>query len=179
MRISGGFLRGRVFNPPAKNWPTRPTTDISREALFNILTNLLDFENTRMLDLFGGTGAHTYEMISRGCTNACYVDLHKPCMEFVKKTAASFQIIQFIEFVNADYLHFVKSCNKQFNYVFAGPPYPLPTLSKIPDLIVDVNIVMPDGFFVLEHNPQHDFTKHSHFWQVRNYGQTFFSFFRF
>ena len=100
-------------------------------------------------------------------------------MEFVKKTAASFQIIQFIEFVNADYLHFVKSCNKQFNYVFAGPPYPLPTLSKIPDLIVDVNIVMPDGFFVLEHNPQHDFTKHSHFWQVRNYGQTFFSFFRF
>lgn len=179
MRISGGFLKGRIFNPPAKNWPTRPTTDIAREALYNILTNLLDFEATRMLDLFGGTGAHTYEMISRGGKSSVYVDLHKPCLEFVRKTATSFQINQFIEFVNADYIHYLKACNTQFDYVFAGPPYPLLTLSKIPDLIVEADVVMQKGFFVLEHNPQHDFAKHSHFWQVRNYGQTFFSFFRF
>ena len=68
MRISAGSLRGRTFYPPADKWPTRPTTDISREALFNILTNRIDFEEIEALDLFGGTGAHTYEMISRGCT---------------------------------------------------------------------------------------------------------------
>lgn len=179
MRISGGFLKGRVFNPPAKNWPTRPTTDISREALFNILTNILYFESTDMLDLFGGTGAHTFELISRGGKSSCYVDLHRPCLEFVKKTATSYQIQDFIEFVNSDYLHFIKSCRKKFNYVFAGPPYPLPGLANIPDLIAESALVLPNGVFVLEHNPQHDFKNHSHFWQERHYGQTFFSFFRF
>lgn len=84
MRITGGFLKGRTFYPPAGKWPTRPTTDIAREGLFNILTNMLDFEAIAMLDLFGGTGAHGYEMISRGCQNVVYVDKFMPCLNFVK-----------------------------------------------------------------------------------------------
>ncbi len=179
MRISGGYLKGRSFNPPANKWPTRPTTDISREALFNILTNILDFESTQMLDLFGGTGAHSYEMISRGCTSVTYVDLHRPCVEFVKKMALTFEIDPYIKFYQSDYLAFIKSCKKQYSYVFAGPPYPLPALDKIPDEIGLADIMLKGGLLVLEHNQNHQFGTHSHFWQVRNYGQTFFSFFRY
>ncbi|NNF21430.1 MAG: hypothetical protein HKN67_05780, partial [Saprospiraceae bacterium] len=67
MRIIAGRFKGYRFTPPAKNWPTRPTTDISKEGLYNILQNIIDFEEIRFLDLFGGTGNHCYECISRGC----------------------------------------------------------------------------------------------------------------
>ena len=85
MRIIGGEFKGRKFIPPAKNWPTRPTTDFAKEGLFNILQNRLDFSETKFLDLFGGTGNHSYEFISRGCTDVTYVDKFPGCVAFVKK----------------------------------------------------------------------------------------------
>ena len=88
MRIIGGQFKGRRFHPPAKNWPTRPTTDFAKEGLFNILANFLDFESTKVLDLFGGTGSHGYEFISRGCTDVTYVDHFPACVTFVKKISA-------------------------------------------------------------------------------------------
>lgn len=85
MRIIGGKFKGRKFYPPADNWPTRPTTDFAKEGLFNILNNRLDFQATVMLDLFGGTGNHSYEFISRGCEDVTYVDKFGGCVFFVKK----------------------------------------------------------------------------------------------
>jgi len=85
MRIIGGQFKGRRFNPPAKNWPTRPTTDFAKEGLFNILQNSLDFEKVKMLDLFGGTGSHCYEFISRGCRSTTYVDKFPGCVAFAKR----------------------------------------------------------------------------------------------
>lgn len=178
MRISGGSLRGRTFYPPANNWPTRPTTDISRTALFNILNNLLDFEEVHMLDLFGGTGAHSYEMVSRGCTEVTYVDKFIPATKFVQQKINEFKIDGLIKIVHSDYLLYIKTCKLQYDYIFAGPPYGLEKLNQIPDQIFQANILKTDGLFVLEHNPEHDFTKHPNFWQQRNYGQTIFSFFR-
>ncbi|MBK6546532.1 MAG: RsmD family RNA methyltransferase [Saprospiraceae bacterium] len=178
MRITGGFLKGRTFYPPAGKWPTRPTTDIAREGLFNILSNMLDFEATAMLDLFGGTGAHGYEMISRGCQNVVYVDKFMPCLNFVKKTAIEFDILEFISLKNADYEVFINTNIIKFNYIFAGPPYPLPNLDQIPDKILAANMIQENGLLVLEHNPQYRFEKHPFYWKSRNYGETFFSFFR-
>ena len=85
MRIIRGKLGGRRYYPPVKKWPTRPTTDISKEGLFNILQNHIDFESIDALDLFGGTGAHSFELISRGCLRVTYVDKHKPCHTYVRK----------------------------------------------------------------------------------------------
>jgi 16S rRNA (guanine966-N2)-methyltransferase len=178
MRITGGFLRGRTFYPPADKWPTRPTTDIAREALFNILSNILDFENTEMLDLFGGSGAHSYEFISRGCNKVVYVDKFAPCLKFVKTTVKEFGIEDKIILVLSDYEKFVKYTTETFDYIFAGPPYGLEKLGKIPDLIVEQKLLKEEGFMVLEHNPNHSFTGHPNYWQSRNYGQTYFSFFR-
>lgn len=177
MRISGGTLKNRRFYPPVKKWPTRPTTDIAREALFNILSNILDFERTGFLDLFGGSGAHSYEMISRGCKNVVYVDNFPACLKFVKKTAIEFQIESEIEFVLSDFEYYLRTTTKKFEYIFAGPPYQLKNLSSIPDLIFQNKLLVDKGLFVLEHNPKYIFSEHSHFLQVRHYGQTYFSFF--
>ncbi|NOT38405.1 MAG: hypothetical protein HOP11_13620 [Saprospiraceae bacterium] len=178
MRVSAGNLKGRTFYPPADNWPTRPTTDFSRTALFNILNNLIDFEETVMLDLFGGTGAHCYEMISRGCVNATYVDKFKPAVNFVNEKVKLWKIEQYIKVIQSDYLMYLQQCNVQYDYIFAGPPYELVHLEEIPNRVFESNILKEDGLFVLEHNPKFTFESLPEFWQVRNYGQTYFSFFK-
>ena len=178
MRIIGGKLKGRRFDPPADNWPTRPTTDMAKEALFNILNNLIDFEETKVLDLFGGTGSHSYEFISRGCQDVTYVDNFALAVRFVRKTAQVFDIESSLRIQQMDVFHFIKHCSTQFDYIFAGPPYALPTIDTIPDLIFEKNLLLPDGLFVLEHNPYHDFMEHPRLADVRKYGKTIFSFFK-
>mgnify|MGYP001158819361 CR=1 FL=1 len=178
MRIIGGKFKGRRFDPPADKWPTRPTTDFAKEALFNILNNLLDFESVKMLDLFGGTGSHCYEFISRGCTDATYVDKFPGCVQFVRKTAQKLGIEPSLKIFQMDVFRFIESTREQYDYVFAGPPYSLPTIDIIPDLIFEKELLLPEGLFVLEHNPQHEFLNHPRLVDARNYGQTYFSFFR-
>ncbi len=178
MRIIGGQFKGRKFYPPAKKWPTRPTTDFAKEGLFNILQNNFDFEALKVLDLFGGTGNHSYEFISRGCTDVTYVDKFKGCVLFVKKTAQLFKIQGHINIIQGDVFKFINHTAIQYDYIFAGPPYGLPSLDSIPDLIFEKKLLKEHGWFVLEHNPNHDFENHKHLFQVRNYGKTIFSFFK-
>src|SRR6056297_1025516 len=92
MRIIGGKFKGRRFTPPAKNWPTRPTTDVAKEGLFNILANSFDFSELKVLDLFGGTGNHCYEFISRGCRDATYVDKFGGAVAYVHRTAKELKV---------------------------------------------------------------------------------------
>ena len=178
MRIIGGKFKGRKFYPPADKWPTRPTTDFAKEGLFNILLNEIHFEETKMLDLFGGTGNHCFEAISRGCQDATYVDKHGPCHKFVKSLAQDLEVEDNIKFVRYDVQKFIPKCTDSFDYVFAGPPYPLTWLDQIPAMFFQTNILQQDGLFVLEHNPDHDFQAFQHFVKVRTYGSTHFAFFK-
>jgi 16S rRNA (guanine(966)-N(2))-methyltransferase RsmD len=178
MRIIGGKFKGRRFNPPADNWPTRPTTDYAKEALFNILNNLLDFEASKVLDLFGGTGSHSYEFVSRGCEDVTYVDKFPDAVRFVRKTTEQLNIQPQIRIVQMDVFKFIQQASGQWDYIFAGPPYALPTIDTIPDLIFEKQLLLPDGIFILEHNPHHDFLEHPNLVDVRNYGKTIFSFFK-
>jgi len=177
MRIISGKFRGRRFTPPADKWPTRPTTDISKEGLFNILTNELDFDEMVMLDLFGGTGNHCYECISRGCEDATYVDKHVPAIRFVQGLAKDLKIEENLRVVRSDVFKFMSTDKGSYTYCFAGPPYPLPTLDTIPDKFFSTNLLAEGGLFVLEHNPNHDFSEHPRFRNLRTYGKTYFSFF--
>ena len=177
MRIIGGQFKGRKFYPPADKWPTRPTTDYAKEGLFNILYNRYDFDELKVLDLFGGTGNHSYEFISRGCEDVTYVDKFGPCVQFVKETAKKLEIEEKIKIFRADVFKFIKKTQEQYDYIFAGPPYGLPTLETIPDLIFEYQLLKEGGLFVLEHNPNHNFAKHPNLTEVRNYGKTIFSFF--
>ncbi len=177
MRIIGGKFKGRRFDPPADNWPTRPTTDYAKEGLFNILNNNIDFEETKMLDLFGGTGSHCYEFISRGCTNATYVDKFQAAINFVKKTAEALKITENIRIIRSDVFRFMESSGEDYDYIFAGPPYALDTMDTIPDFVFKYKLLRPEGWFVMEHNPHHTYKHHPNYLQERHYGKTIFSFF--
>ncbi|MEM1318905.1 MAG: RsmD family RNA methyltransferase [Bacteroidota bacterium] len=179
MRIIGGEFKGRRFYPPANNWPTRPTTDYAKEGLFNILNNRLDFESLKVLDLFGGTGNHSYEFISRGCKDVTYVDKFGGCIAFVNKTAEALNIKDRLRIVRADVFKFIARTGEQYDYIFAGPPYALPTIDSIPDIILDRQLLRPGGMLVLEHNPNHSFKQHPQLLEERHYGKTIFSFFGF
>ena len=120
MRIIGGEFKGRKFFPPAKNWPTRPTTDFAKEGLFNVINNNFYFEDLRVLDLFGGTGNHSYEFISRGCEDVTYVDKFGGCVRFAKKTANMLDIEDKMNIIQADVFKFIQNSHSQWNYIFAG-----------------------------------------------------------
>ncbi len=179
MRIIGGEFGGRRFYPPADNWPTRPTTDYAKEALFNILQNRFDFADIRFLDLFGGTGSHSIEAISRGCTDATYVDKFKGCVRFAHRMADELGIKDKIHINQYDVFRYCKKPDiGQFDYILADPPYLLPNLESIPDLIFDHKLLAVGGLFVLEHGKAKSFTEHPRFVEIRKYGQCHFSLFK-
>lgn len=175
MRIIAGLLKGRRLNPPT-SLPVRPTTDMARESLFNILNNYVDYEDCSVLDLFAGTGAVSLEFISRGVKDVTSIDVNAQCTDFIKDTARQFNINN-IHVVRFDVFDLIKRAYKKFDIVFADPPYALENLSKLPDLIFEHNLLSEDGIFILEHPREYQFDEHPHFWQHRNYGKVNFTFF--
>ncbi len=178
MRIVGGELRGRRFTPPAKNWPTRPTTDQSKEALFNILNNRIYFEDIKILDLFGGTGNLSYEFISRGCTDATYVDNFRKAVAYVQRVSKELGIEDRLKVVNCDVFRFIKTNKLQYDLIFADPPYALSRLKDIPDMIFESDMLASDGLLILEHDKKHRFVQHERYLEERKYGSTLFTFFK-
>lgn len=175
MRIIGGNLKGIRFQPP-QNIPTRPTTDFAKEGLFNVLTNNFNFANTRVLDLFGGTGSISYEFASRGCPDVTTIEIFPKCAAFIKKTAIALNL-KGIHVLQMDVFKYIKNAHEKYNLIFAGPPYPLENLATLPDLIIQYQLIEGEGWFILEHNPNHDFEQHPHFYRSKNYGTTIFSIF--
>lgn len=175
MRIIAGNLRGRRLNPP-QTLPVRPTTDMARESLFNILNNYIDYEDCSVLDLFAGTGAVSFEFVSRGAREVTAIDINVKCTEFIMKTAADFNVRN-IHVVRADVFNLLKRANHKFDVVFSDPPYALDDLPALPDLVFDSHILSDNGIFILEHPRDFSFAEHPHFWQHRAYGKVNFSFF--
>ena len=176
MRIISGNLGGRRINPPAVMPHTRPTTDIAKEGLFNILQNNLDFEELKTLDLFGGTGSISYELASRGAADLTIIEKDQKMFDFIKTNANALKIEK-LKIVRADVFKFIDSTQEQFNFIFAGPPYALQEIDQLPILIFEKNKLQPSGWFVLEHTPRNDYKDIPFFNMQRNYGTTVFSFF--
>ena len=174
MRIIGGEHGGRKFNPPTNMPYTRPTTDIAKEGLFNVLQNNLDFEEIKTLDLFGGTGSISYELASRGVNDLTIIEKDVTMYEFIKKTSAALQI-ENIKVIKLDVFKFINQCTDKFDFIFAGPPYALTTINDLPKLIFEKQLLNKDGWFVLEHTPRNDYKKFPFYKTERNYGSTIFS----
>lgn len=175
MRIIAGSLRGRRLNPPA-NLPVRPTTDMARESLFNILNNYVDFEECSVMDLFAGTGAVSFEFISRGVREVTSIDINAQCTDYIKAEAARLNVRN-LHVVRADVFDLLKRANRQFDLVFADPPYAIENLPLLPDIVFDKHVLTDNGIFVLEHPREYSFEDHPHFWQHRAYGKVNFTFF--
>jgi 16S rRNA (guanine(966)-N(2))-methyltransferase RsmD len=176
MRIISGDLGGRRISPPANMPHTRPTTDIAKEGLFNIIQNNLDIEGLKTLDLFGGTGSISYELASRGASNLTIVEKDPAMHAFIQKTASSLKI-ENIQVIRMDVFKFIEQCTDTFDFIFAGPPYALKTIDQLPIKIFEKKLVNPGGWFVLEHTPRNDYAKYSNYSTQRNYGTTIFSIF--
>ena len=177
MRIITGIYKGRHFDIP-RSFKARPTTDFAKENIFNVLTHYIDFDGTRALDLFSGTGSITLELLSRGCSQVVSVELdrdhHRFIQDCLKKLGQTPNVLP----IRGDVFRFVKSCKQQFDFIFADPPYALKELPTIPMLIFERGLLAEDGVFVFEHGKEHDFSSDPHFVEHRSYGSVNFSIFR-
>lgn len=176
MRIVGGTFGGRRFSPPAKI-PARPTTEVAKEGLFNMLNNSMDFEGIKTLDLFGGTGSISYELASRGAADLTLIERDLTTIEFIKKTVKELDIQDIVHIIRGDVFKYMKQCTEQYNFIFAGPPYALDNIDEIPKLVFEKQLLLPGGIFVHEHTPRNDYQKHPNFMRIKNYGTTVFTFF--
>jgi 16S rRNA (guanine(966)-N(2))-methyltransferase RsmD len=175
MRIIGGKFKGKRLKVPVFT-DLRPTTDFAKEALFNILSNKIDFENISFLDLFSGTGSISYEAASRGCPKITCVEQDPKKCAFILKTLNELNVNQ-PEVIKKDVFKYLEKLNESFDVVFADPPYELTTINILPDLIIPT-ILKEHGILVVEHGKKTDFSKHPNFYELRKYGNVYFSFFK-
>ena len=176
MRIISGEYGGRRFNPPNNMPYTRPTTDVAKEGLFNVIQNNLEFDELKTLDLFGGTGSISYELASRGAKELTIVEKDNQLYDFIKKTAAGLKI-ENLKAVKVDVFKFIQFNTEKFDFIFAGPPYALNNIDDLPLLIFEKQLLNPKGWFVLEHTPRNDYKKFPNYKTERHYGTTIFSIF--
>jgi len=176
MRIISGEYGGRRINPPSKMPHTRPTTDVAKEGLFNVLQHKIDIEGMKTLDLFGGTGSISYELASRGASDLTIVEKDTTMYEFIRKTIRELRI-ENITPVKMDVFKFMDQCDEKFDFIFAGPPYALTNIDELPQRIFEKDLLNKDGWFVLEHTPRNDYKTFPCYKTERNYGTTIFSIF--
>jgi 16S rRNA (guanine966-N2)-methyltransferase len=178
VRIISGKHKGRRIQAP-KKLPVRPTTDMAKEALFNVLNNNFNFTGLRVLELFAGTGNISYEFASRGSHPITAVDGDFGCVSFIKKTAAEFDFD--ITALKSDVFAYLERCKNSYDIIFADPPYHLTQIDfeKIVTLIFDNEILDEEGMFVIEHSKDTSLEHMIHFSFAKRYGGTVFSFFEF
>ena len=175
MRIVGGKYKGRMFHP-GKKFKARPTTDIAKEGLFNILENRYNFTTKNVLDLFSGTGSMAYEFVSRGAGAVTLVENNFSHYKFIIEVIGQLKI-ENTKVFKADVFKFLKKSPETFNIIFADPPFDLFQFESIPDAVLNTSLLAKEGVFILEHPRNYDFSKHPFFKEIRTYGKVNFSFF--
>ena len=175
MRIISGTYGGRRLSPP-KNITARPTTDFAKESLFNLLNNRMDFEGADVLDLFAGTGGIGIECVSRGAREVTAVEIAHVQQNWIISCCKQLGIRN-LSVIRGDVFKFLSSCRMQYDLIFADPPYALEQLPTLPDLILQQHILKENGWLVVEHGKDTDFTSHPNHVETRTYGSVHFSFF--
>jgi len=176
MRVITGKYKGRHFNIPS-NFKARPTTDFAKENLFNILRAYVDFENSRVLDLFAGTGSISVEFLSRGCVEVVSVEKDSRHFAFIRDVMKMLQA-DHSRLLRMDALRFLDRSKEHFDIIFADPPYALDVLAELPERVMKDDLLSEGGIFVLEHGKDHNFSTYPNFIEHRAYGSVNFSFFR-
>ena len=176
MRIITGKYKGRHFDIP-RTFKARPTTDFAKENIFNVINGYIDWEETTALDLFSGTGSISLELLSRGCKQVVSVEKDRDHARFISQCMEKIGAEEHI-LIKGDVFRFLKSCHQKFDLIFADPPYALPELPTIPDLIFQHDLLKEDGLLVFEHGKHNDLSSNPHFIEHRSYGSVNFSLFK-
>ena len=175
MRIIRGKYGKRRFDVP-KNITARPTTDFARENIFNVLENIIDFEDKTALDLFAGTGAISFEFVSRDCKEVTCVEMANTQGNFIKSVKQKLNA-QNLRVIKGDVFKFVETCSNKFDIIFADPPYDHPRFGEIPSLILNSQMLNPGTLVIIEHSRDYDFSNLPDFKEQRTYGSVNFSIF--
>ena len=176
MRIVSGKYRGKHITPP-KNFKARPTTDFAKESLFNIIANNYNFENIAALDLFSGTGSISLELASRGCPDVVSVELNPLHQGFIRKTVDELGLKDQVRSVPQNAFVFLKGCSQKFDLIFADPPYDMDGIEELHDIIFEKQLLTDEGWFILEHSRDREFSHKPYFIERRSYGSVNFSIF--
>ncbi len=176
MRIITGKYGGRKINPPSRMPYTRPTTDVAKEGLFNIIENNIAIEGLKTLDIFGGTGSISYELASRGATNLTIIEKDPKMHAFIQKSIADLRI-ENCKVIKMDVFRFLETTHETYDFIFAGPPYALKNINDLPVIIREKKLLNSKGWFILEHTPANNYEKELLFKSSRNYGTAIFSIF--
>lgn len=176
MRIIRGKFGRRRFDVPT-NITARPTTDFARENIFNVIENIIDIEGIDALDLFAGTGAVTFELLSREAATVTSVEKASTQYRFIEKTATTLGVNN-LRLIRGDVFKYLSTARQgSFDFVFADPPYDMPHFEEVPPLVLNSNILRPGGLFIIEHSKKHDFSSLPGFHSHRAYGSVNFSIF--
>ncbi|GAB1418734.1 16S rRNA (guanine(966)-N(2))-methyltransferase RsmD [Bacteroidales bacterium] len=177
MRIIRGRLQRRIIHVPP-GLPVRPTTDLAKESLFNILENEIEFEGLKALDLFAGTGSISYELVSRGCQTVTAIDENLKCSQFIAETAKKLEMPN-LRAIRSDVFRFLGTLSSPHGFIFADPPYEMETerFHEIVRLVFERTLLEPEGVLVIEHPKNVDFMGHPLLFDIRKYGKVHFSFF--
>jgi 16S rRNA (guanine966-N2)-methyltransferase len=176
VRIISGEHKGRKIIAP-KKLPVRPTTDMAKESLFNIINNYYYFEDISVLDLFSGTGNISYEFASRGTQLITAVDSHYGCVRFIDETSNKLKMP--IRVIKDDVFKFLQTSKQTYDIIFADPPYDfdLEIFSSITDLVFSNTLLNKQGLLILEHSKYMDLSNLNYFMSSKSYGSSVFSFF--
>jgi 16S rRNA (guanine(966)-N(2))-methyltransferase RsmD len=177
MRIVSGFLKGRRFELPSSKWKTRPTTDYAKESLFNILSHRIDLDEIAVLDLYAGTGNMGYEFASRGASRVLAVEHYGACVRYIQQNIKGFGLEAIMQVRKQDSLQYVRQSQEQFDVIFADPPYDHAKYPVLVNLILEGTLLKKEGLLIVEHDSRQNFANHSNFVELRQYGQSYFSFF--
>ena len=177
MRIISGQHKGRRITAP-KKLPVRPTTDMAKEGLFNILNNNYHFNNLQVLELFAGSGNISYEFASRGAVAVTSIDENIDCIKFIKKTSAELEMD--ITPIKSDVFKYLERAPIKADIIFADPPYDFDAsqFQKIADLVFQNDLLNENGVLIIEHSKHTKMDKVEHFDTGRRYGNSVFSFFK-
>lgn len=176
MRIIRGKYGRRRFDVP-KNITARPTTDFARENLFNVIENIENIETKRVCDLFAGTGAISWEFVSRGASLVTAVEQAPVQCAFIREVKEKLSD-KTLQLFRGDVFRFIARDTAGYDIVFADPPYNHPRFAEIPELILASSLVASGSLLIVEHNKNHDFSRISGFFRHLVYGSVNFSLFR-
>ncbi|MBT8321321.1 MAG: 16S rRNA (guanine(966)-N(2))-methyltransferase RsmD [Eudoraea sp.] len=177
MRIISGKYKGKRLQAP-KKLPVRPTTDMAKEALFNILNNYYEFDELAVLDLFAGTGNISFEFASRGTENIVSVDKDYGCIKFIASVSRELDLN--IKTFKDDVFKFLERNKMQFDLIFADPPYDMAQVDfqKLVNLVFENELLSEEGILVVEHSKYSDLSGFPYYTEQRRYGGSVFSFFK-
>ncbi|MBO6522629.1 MAG: 16S rRNA (guanine(966)-N(2))-methyltransferase RsmD [Balneolaceae bacterium] len=176
MRIITGKLKGRRFDIP-KGLDVRPTTDRTKESIFNKIEVYKYIEGSVILDLFGGSGNLGFEAISRGAKSVTYVELDPKNVQHIEKTAEGFGIENQIRTTVADVRQYLDGMSIPYDFIFCDPPYNYEWMEEMITTLLEDNWLKEDGWFILEHDKYHNYKDHPHCFFSKAYGRTTVSIF--